>query len=180
MVRKSLDDDKAQELVVIDLEGKSSLADHLVIATGTSQRHVCAMAERLQDKIKGAGTRTVSIEGVPQGDWVLLDAGDVIVHLFRSEVREFYALEKMWGAPPPAKEKPKAEAPVPVKAPIKVKAAAKPKTPAKAKAPPAKAKTPAKPKAPATAKAPAKTGAAAKAKAPARRKAAAESSGTAA
>lgn len=104
-MRKSLDDDKAQELVVIDLESKSSLADHLIIATGTSQRHVCAMAERLQAKLKEDGYGKVSLEGLPQGDWALVDAGDVIVHLFRPEVREFYGLEKMW-ASPPAKAKP--------------------------------------------------------------------------
>lgn len=176
-MQKSLDDDKAQELVVIDLEGKSSLADHLVIATGTSQRHVCAMAERLQEKIKTAGTKTVSIEGVPQGDWVLLDAGDVIVHLFRSEVREFYALEKMWGAPPPAKEQPKAAAPAPVKAPVKVRAVAKATAAVKAKAE-AKPKAASKPKAAAKPKAGAKAKAPAKPKAPARRKAPAEPSGT--
>ncbi|MEO5336402.1 MAG: ribosome silencing factor [Magnetospirillum sp. WYHS-4] len=105
-MQKSLDDDKAQDMVVIDLAGKSSLADYLVIVTGTSQRHVCAMAERLQEKIKEAGVRNPSLEGVPQGDWALLDAGDVIVHLFRAEVREFYGLEKMWATLPDAKEKP--------------------------------------------------------------------------
>ena len=105
-MQKSLDDDKAQELVVIDLEGKSSLADHLIIATGTSQRHVCAMAERLRDKLKDDGYGKVSLEGLPQGDWVLVDAGDVIVHLFRPEVREFYSLEKMWASPAEPKAKP--------------------------------------------------------------------------
>lgn len=102
LVQTSLDDDKAQDVAVIELKGKSSLADYLVIATGTSQRQVGAMAEHLREKMKALGLGRVAIEGVPQCDWVLIDGGDVIVHLFRPEVREFYSLEKMWGTLPTA------------------------------------------------------------------------------
>lgn len=96
LVQKSLDDDKAQNIVVIDLVGKSSLTDFMVIATGTSTRHVAAMAEHLRDRIKAKGFATPPVEGLSQSDWVLIDAGDVVVHLFRAEVRRFYNLEKMW------------------------------------------------------------------------------------
>ncbi len=96
-----MDDDKAGSVVIIDLAGKSSLTDYMVIASGTSQRHVGAMAGNLRDKIKQNGVKGISIEGDGQCDWVLIDAGDVIVHLFRPEVREFYNLEKMWGVPVP-------------------------------------------------------------------------------
>ncbi len=99
LVNKSLDDDKADDAVVIDLKGKSAIVDYLVIASGTSQRHVSAMAEHLQRMLKKAGLKRVSVEGGTQCDWVLIDAGDVIVHLFRPEVREFYALEKIWVTP---------------------------------------------------------------------------------
>ena len=99
LVNRSLDDDKAENALVIDLDGKSSIADFLVIASGTSQRHVGAMADHLQRTLKKAGLKRVSIEGAAQCDWVLIDAGDVIVHLFRPEVREFYALEKIWVTP---------------------------------------------------------------------------------
>ncbi len=101
LVETSLDDDKADSVVIIDLAGKSSLTDYMVIASGTSQRHVGAMASNLRDKIKQNGGTGVTTEGERQGDWVLIDAGDVIVHLFRPEVREFYNLEKMWGVPVP-------------------------------------------------------------------------------
>ena len=97
LVETSLDDDKAQDVVVIDLEGKTDIADFMVIATGTSQRQVGAMSDHLQKKIKTEGVRGAAVEGVPQCDWVLIDAGDVVVHLFRGEVRRFYDLEKMWG-----------------------------------------------------------------------------------
>ncbi len=97
MVEKSLDDDKAENIVVIDLNGKSSIADFMVIASGRSQRQVAAMAEHLATKLKARGARTVGVEGARTGDWVLIDGGDVIVHLFRPEVRGFYNLEKMWG-----------------------------------------------------------------------------------
>lgn len=97
----SLDDDKAEQIVVIDLGGKTAIADYMVIASGRSARHVSALADHLTRKLKDKGLGQVPVEGLPQGDWVLLDAGDVIVHLFRPEVRDFYALEKMWGADRP-------------------------------------------------------------------------------
>lgn len=92
----SLDDDKAEDVVTIDLRGKSSMADYLVIASGRSSRQVGAMADHLLRKVKTEGFGTASVEGIPQNDWVLIDAGDVIVHLFRPEVRAFYNIEKMW------------------------------------------------------------------------------------
>jgi ribosome-associated protein len=97
LVEVLLDEDKAQGTVVIDLAGKTSLTDYMVIASGTSQRHVGAMANHLQVKIKECGISNVSVEGKAQCDWVLIDAGDVIIHLFLPEVREFYNIEKMWG-----------------------------------------------------------------------------------
>jgi len=101
LVEKSLDDDKAESMLVIDLSGKSSLTDYMVIASGNSQRQVSAMAENLSEKIKASGIKGVALEGLSMCDWVLVDAGDVIVHLFRPEVRKFYNLEKMWGVPLP-------------------------------------------------------------------------------
>jgi len=97
VIEKTLDDGMAEDVVVIDLNGKSSIADYMVIASGRSARQVVALAERLRDAI-GEGRRRPSVEGLPQGDWVLVDAGDVIVQLFRPEVRSYYNLEKMWGA----------------------------------------------------------------------------------
>jgi ribosome-associated protein len=97
VVEKSLDDDKAEDVAVIDLEGKTSIADYMVIASGRSQRHVAAIAEHLIEKLKHTAGYPVSAEGRNQCDWVLVDAGDVIVHIFRPEVRAFYNLEKMWG-----------------------------------------------------------------------------------
>lgn len=97
----SLDDDKAQDVVVIELSGKSDVADYLVIASGTSGRQVVAIAEHLRERLKQAGLTSVNAEGMSQGDWVLVDAGDVIVHLFRPEVRAFYNIEKMWGVEMP-------------------------------------------------------------------------------
>jgi len=102
VVERSLDDDKAQDVVVIELSGKSAIADHLVVASGTSQRHVGAMAEHLREQLKKAGLKPVAVEGMPQCDWVLVDGGDVVVHLFRPEVRDFYNIEKMWGSTDPA------------------------------------------------------------------------------
>jgi ribosome-associated protein len=96
-VKGSLQDDKAEDIVVIELDGKSSIADFMVIASGRSQRHVAATAEHLIERLKAAGIKPVPSEGLGQGDWVLIDGGDVIVHLFRPEVRAFYNLEKMWG-----------------------------------------------------------------------------------
>lgn len=97
LVLQSLDDDQAQEIVSIPLEGKSSIADHMVIASGRSTRQVAAMAQKLAERIKQGGFGHARIEGLPAADWVLIDAGDVVVHLFRPEVRSFYNLERMWG-----------------------------------------------------------------------------------
>ena len=92
----SLDDDKAENIVTIDLEGRSALCDAAVIASGRSSRHVAAMADHLARKLKEGGYGTRPVSGQAQGDWVLVDAGDVIVHLFRPEVRDYYDLEGMW------------------------------------------------------------------------------------
>lgn len=100
-IRASLDDDKAQDVVTIEMEGRSSLADAIVIATGTSSRHVASIAEHLARRLKDAGYGTRPVNGAQQGDWVLVDAGDVIVHVFRPEVREYYNLESMWSVPEP-------------------------------------------------------------------------------
>lgn len=105
LVLQQLDDDQAQEVVTIDLAGKSSIADHMVIGSGRSTRQVAAMAQKLAEKVKQAGFGPVKLEGLPAADWVLIDAGDVVVHLFRPEVRSFYNLERMWAfgdAPPVA------------------------------------------------------------------------------
>ena len=99
-VLQSLDDDKAEDVVQIDLRGKSSVADHMVVCSGRSTRQVTAIAEKLAERLKPLMGRAPRTEGVAQGDWVLLDGGDVIVHIFRPEVREFYQLEKMWVDPP--------------------------------------------------------------------------------
>ena len=104
LVQASLDDDKAGDVVVIDLAGKTEIADFMVIATGNSQRQVGAMADHLQRKLKATGLKGVALEGLVNCDWVLIDAGDVIVHLFRPEVRDFYNLEKMWTTPVAAAE----------------------------------------------------------------------------
>ncbi|MFA5967847.1 MAG: ribosome silencing factor [Sphingomonas sp.] len=96
LVLASLDDDQAVETVSIPLAGKSSIADHMVIASGRSTRQVASMAQKLSEKIKAELGRTPRVEGLPTADWVLIDAGDVIIHLFRPEVRSFYNLERMW------------------------------------------------------------------------------------
>lgn len=96
LIEKFLDAKKAQDIVSIDLHGKSSIADYLVIASGTSQRQVASMAQLLKEELKKTGLKNMHIEGLTQCDWVLLDAGDVIVHIFRPEIRSFYNLEKMW------------------------------------------------------------------------------------
>ena len=96
LVMQSLDDDQAVELVSIPLSGKSSIADHMVIASGKSSRQVASMATKLAERIKQQFGKSVRIEGLPVADWVLIDADDVIVHLFRPEVRTFYNLERMW------------------------------------------------------------------------------------
>jgi ribosome-associated protein len=96
LVLRSLDDDQAVEVVTIPLTGKSNIADHMVIASGRSTRQVASMAQKLTERIKQELGRSVRIEGLPVADWVLIDASDVIVHLFRPEVRSFYNLERMW------------------------------------------------------------------------------------
>ena len=93
----SLDDDKAQRIVVIDLAGKTDIADFLVIASGASRRQIGAITEHLRDRLKASGLTGISVEGVAHCDWVLIDAGDVVVHIFRPEMRTYYSLEKMWG-----------------------------------------------------------------------------------
>ena len=95
-VLDSLEDDKAEEIVSIPLAGKSEIADHMVICSGRSSRQVQSIAERLTDRLKHEHGVLCKVEGQEAGDWVLIDAGDVIVHIFRPEVREFYQLEKMW------------------------------------------------------------------------------------
>jgi ribosome-associated protein len=104
VVLNSLEDDKAEDILAIDIRGKSSFADMLVIASGRSARHVSALADHVLRKLKDAGVKEVRVEGLPQADWVLVDAGDVVVHLFRPEVRAFYNIEKIWagGAGPSA------------------------------------------------------------------------------
>lgn len=105
LVLKQLDNDQAQDIVTIDLAGKSSIADHMVIASGRSTRQVAAMAQKLSEEVKRQGFGSARLEGLPAADWVLIDAGDVVVHVFRPEVRSFYNLERMWAfgdAPPVA------------------------------------------------------------------------------
>ena len=102
LILAKLDDDKAQDVVFIDLKGKSAMADGLVVASGRSHRHVGAMADHLLRSLKEAGYGRCRVEGLPACDWVLIDTGDVIVHLFRPEVRAFYNIEKIWSVEPPA------------------------------------------------------------------------------
>jgi ribosome-associated protein len=98
-VLASLEDSKAENIVSIDIQGKSSLGDYMVVASGRSHRHVAAVAEHLLQALKDAGLGNARVEGLSGADWVLIDSGDVIVHVFRPEIREFYNLEKMWQAP---------------------------------------------------------------------------------
>src|SRR5690606_34297203 len=95
----SLEDSKAEDIVTIDITGKSALGDYMVVVSGRSNRHVTAIADHLISDIKGEGLGTPRVEGLESGDWVLIDTGDVIIHVFRPEVREFYNIEKMWAAP---------------------------------------------------------------------------------
>ncbi|MDS1136703.1 ribosome silencing factor [Nitratireductor indicus] len=95
----SLEDSKAENIVSIDIQGKSPLADHMIVASGRSHRHVAAVADHLLRALKEAGLGTARVEGLSGADWVLIDSGDIIVHIFRPEVREFYNIEKMWQAP---------------------------------------------------------------------------------
>ena len=96
LILRSLDDAKAEQTVHIDITGKSSLSDHMVVTSGRSHRHVGALADQLARDLKEAGFGKPRVEGLPHCDWVLVDGGDVIVHIFRPEVREFYNIEKMW------------------------------------------------------------------------------------
>ncbi|MEM6462742.1 MAG: ribosome silencing factor [Pseudomonadota bacterium] len=99
LVLASLEESKAEDVVSIDISGKSALGDHMVVASGRSNRHVTAICDHLLRDIKNAGKGSAKVEGLSDGDWVLIDIGDVIVHVFRPEVREFYNLEKMWMEP---------------------------------------------------------------------------------
>jgi ribosome-associated protein len=101
----ALDDLKADDIVAIDLAGKTSIADWMVVATGRSTTQVGALADRVVKALKEAGGATPAVEGLPACDWVLIDAGDLIVHLFRPEVRQFYNLEKMWGGDRPGEKR---------------------------------------------------------------------------
>ena len=103
MILHRLDEDKAQDIVVIDLKDKSSVADTMIVASGRSHRHVGALADHLLRLLKDAGQGKARVEGLPHCDWVLIDAGDVIIHLFRPEVRAFYNIEKIWSVEPPAR-----------------------------------------------------------------------------
>ncbi|WP_084174548.1 ribosome silencing factor [Afifella pfennigii] len=96
----SLEDAKAEDVVTIDIAGKSALGDHMVVASGRSHRHVGAIADRVIQDLKARGENVPRVEGLPHCDWVLIDTGDVIVHVFRPEVRDFYNIEKMWSAEP--------------------------------------------------------------------------------
>lgn len=98
-VMTCLEDSKAEEITTIDIQDKSALADYMVIASGRSNRHVSAVADHLLRELKSAGHKSIKVEGLQSADWVLVDIGDIIVHLFRPEVREFYSLEKMWQMP---------------------------------------------------------------------------------
>jgi ribosome-associated protein len=101
LVLDTLSDAKAEGIVSIDLTGKTTVADVMVIASGRSQRHVGAVADQITRKLKDAGVKNVGVEGLPLCDWVLIDAGDIVIHVFRPEVRQFYNLEKMWTAERP-------------------------------------------------------------------------------
>ena len=98
IIKKTLDDGKADNIVVVDLRGKTSIANEMVVASGTSQRHVMALADQVHMALKKEGFKSVT-EGEEKGDWVLIDAYDVIVHIFKPEVREYYSIEKMWSNP---------------------------------------------------------------------------------
>ncbi|MEM5470616.1 ribosome silencing factor [Hoeflea sp. AS60] len=99
LVRDSLADSKAEDIVAIDIAGKSALGDHMVVASGRSSRHVASICDRLISELKDAGFGNPRVEGLANGDWVLIDAGDVIIHVFRPEIRLFYNIEKMWQTP---------------------------------------------------------------------------------
>ena len=102
---ESLDDAKAEDVVSLDLAGKTSIADTMIVATGRSNVHVGAIADRLLKALKDIGVAAPRVQGMPHNDWVLVDIGDIVVHLFRPEVRQFYNLEKLWGADRPAERR---------------------------------------------------------------------------
>ena len=102
MILSRLDDMKAEETVTIDLRGKSTFSDYMVVTSGRANRHVGAIAENVAKGLKDSGIQNIHIEGLPNCDWVLIDSGDVIVHVFRPEVREFYNLERLWTQGPTA------------------------------------------------------------------------------
>ncbi|MGQ3674509.1 ribosome silencing factor [Xanthobacter sp. TB0139] len=102
LIHSRLEDDKSEDIVSIDLRGKTAIADYMVVASGRSQRHVGAIADHLIEALKAAGVRHVRVEGQPACDWVLIDANDVIIHVFQPEVRSFYNIEKMWTQTTPA------------------------------------------------------------------------------
>jgi len=97
LINQALDDDQADEVLIIDLEGKTTIADFMIIASGRSSRHVAALAQNVSEKLREIGIRPPEPEGLATCDWVIVDAGDVVLHLFQPEVRRFYNLEKMWG-----------------------------------------------------------------------------------
>ena len=103
MILSRLDDDQEPDVIFIDLKDKSSVADTMIVASGRSHRHVGALADHLLRALKDAGAGKARVEGLPHCDWVLIDAGDVIIHLFRPEVRSFYNIEKIWSVEPPAR-----------------------------------------------------------------------------
>jgi len=125
IVLTSLDQDKAQDILTIDLEGKTSIADRMIVASGTSARQVSAMAEHLTANLKEIGVKAVT-EGEKYGDWVLIDAGDIVVHIFRPEVRQFYQIERIWTAPPVSEGAETKKAPAETKKAAAPKAARKP------------------------------------------------------
>ena len=98
IITGSLEDDKAEKIVTLDLEGRAAFTDRMIVATGLADRQIAAMAMHLEEKLREAGLKRVQIEGAAGADWVLIDAGDIVVHLFKPEARELYALERMWGA----------------------------------------------------------------------------------
>jgi len=102
VVSAALDDAKAEDIVCIDLENKTPIGDFMIVASGRSNRHVGAVADQVLRKLKDAGEGSARVEGMPQCDWVLIDTGDIIIHIFRPEVREFYKLEKMWSTERPS------------------------------------------------------------------------------
>ena len=106
LIIASLSDDKAEAVVTLDLAGRATFADRMVIATGLADRQIAAMAQHLEEKLRATGLKRVQMEGTTGSDWVLIDAGDIVVHLFRPEVRSFYGLERMWGLKTPERVEP--------------------------------------------------------------------------